>query len=238
MGFDKNIRSLKVPLPPPAELEEAKEKILGNLSRVNWQTVRFSIDARTDPEGWKRQKPIIEKITQTLWKHKRPPFSRNKLYNQVVMASCMFKHTAPSVIEEITEDLVQTVNKLYRILGHPDFPPNYRFRIFGCVENWNQFIGCLERSMKITYNKPPKNQNPMKRDCVINAYFLITNFTTAIPRKTRGGLFYKVADLIYQANCPTADDGNTDKLKSTCDKFLNLVRRDGFECAARNRDRW
>jgi hypothetical protein len=189
MAFNKNIRSLRVAVPPPAELKEAKEKILGDLSRVNWQTVRGSIDARTDPEGWKRKKPLIEEITKKLGRYKKPGLSQNQLFNQTVIASFVSKYPDPVVVEGITADLVPTVTRLYRILGRPDFPPNYRYRICGGrVENWNQFIQCLERSMEITYKKRPRNEDPVKRQCAINAYWLITNFTTGVtPKKTRGG---------------------------------------------------
>jgi hypothetical protein len=237
MAFNKNIRSLKVAAPPASELTKARNQILSSLRRFN---NKFSIDARTDPEGWKRKKPLVEEITKKLGRYRKPGLSQKQLFNQTVIASCVRKDPDPVVVEGITADLVVTVTRLYRILGHPDFPRNYQYRISGGrVENWNQFIQCLERSMEITYKKRPRNEDPVKRQCAINAYLLITDFTTGVtPTKTRGGLYYAVADLIYQVNYPNPDDGNTDKLKHACDKFLDAVRLVGFDQAALNRDRW
>ena len=49
-------RSLKFDVPSAEDLREAKAKILDDLTQVDWETVRFSINERADPRGWKRKK--------------------------------------------------------------------------------------------------------------------------------------------------------------------------------------
>jgi len=233
MALDKKIRSLKRVVPSPAELQQERERIWLGISQVDWNAKVKCPDPK-----WLTQ-PIIEKITKKLWPHIKPGISRNRLFNQVVIGSFVGPYPDPKSIAEITNDLASTTKKLHKILGRLDFPPNYVFRISrGSVETWNIFVECLERATEITYEKPPKNEKPIQRSCVISAYDLITKYTIEVPAKTRGGLFYAVAGLIYQINNPAADDGNDDKLKAACDRFLDLVRDRGYEGAVRNRDRW
>jgi hypothetical protein len=82
--------------------------------------------------------------------------------------------------------------------------------------------------MQLEYTKPPKQSDSKKHGCALAAYSLIARYTTERPTKSRGGLFYTVADLLYQVNNPAADDGNPNKLKYICDKVLDRVR-EGFD---------
>lgn len=82
--------------------------------------------------------------------------------------------------------------------------------------------------MELTYKKPPKQSGSGKKECAILAYLLVTKVTTERPKKSRDGLFYAVTDLLYQVICPTADDGNVNKLKHFCDAVLDRVDR-GFD---------
>ena len=156
-------------------MREAKAKILDDLTQVDWETVRFSINERADPRGWKRKKVIVEKIVQKLRPHKRPELSLNQLFNRVVMACPQSDYSSPAIIKGLTNDLGGAAKALHLVLGRTDLPPNYVFRICGGdVDKWNIFIECLERTMALAYEKPPKNQNRLKRDCAIRAYELIT----------------------------------------------------------------
>jgi hypothetical protein len=224
---NKQFRSLKIDVPPPAELKRAKKKILQTLSQVDWPAVKFSINERTDPEGWKRKKLLIEKIVEKLKPHATPGLSLNQLFNHVVVACCQSDYSAPAEIETLTKDLVGAAKAQHLVLGRKDLPPNYTFRICdGDVYKWNIYIECLERTMALTYTKPPRNTDLIKQGCAINAYVLIRTCTTQTPGKTRGGLFYAVTDLLYQSKFPK-DDQRTDRLKFICDGLLDRVKK-GF----------
>jgi hypothetical protein len=131
--------------------------------------------------------------------------------------------TKPADVEEITDELVNAARELLRVLGRSDFPPNYVFRVFGYVDNWNQFIEYLERLAGITYRKPPRNINRVKRDCAKVAYLLIIKCTNTKPSSTPGGLLRTVAGLLHQFACPTAD-GEIVDLKTACDAVCNRAR--------------
>jgi hypothetical protein len=229
-ALSKKIRSLKIEIPPPAELAEWKKRVLSELSQFDCARDKFSIDPR--------KKPIIEKIAKKLLPHINPGLSEVQLYNQVVLVAFVAKYPKPSEVEEITDGAVGAAKKLLRVLSNPDFPPNYMRRVSdGDVVNWNKFIESLERLAAITYKKPPKNEDPVKRECAINAYWLITEFTKEIPTRTRGGIFYEIASLLFQVNCLTASN-ETDQLRSTCNKLLDRVDK-GFNPGRDGpRDRW
>jgi hypothetical protein len=44
--------------------------------------------------------------------------------------------------------------------------------------------------------------------------------------------------LLYEVNKPSVDEENSDKLKYSCDKLLDLVKQVGFENVVGKRDRW
>jgi hypothetical protein len=224
----KNNHSLKVDVPPPEELRLAEEKILNALSRFNPDKEKIRVGDLSEAER-RRLENIIEKITKLLWEHRRPGLSQIRLYNQVCLAlGGMRKKPKPAVVEKATQDCVKAADRLHRVLRRKDFPPHHEWLICnGHLDNWNTFIECLERAMELTYKKPPKQSDRGKRRCAINAYLLITKFTTERPKRTRGGLFYRVTDLLYQVNYPTADDGNENKLKYICDAVLDRADK-GF----------
>jgi hypothetical protein len=129
--------------------------------------------------------------------------------------------TKPMDVEEITTELVAAARKLLHSLGKPELPPNFRYRVFRSVDNWNRFIEHLEQLTKLTYRKAPRNFNPVKRACAIEAWLLITEYTVVVPTGTQGGLFRTIAGLLYQFVCPSAD-GAIANLKSACDAVLKL----------------
>jgi hypothetical protein len=229
----KQPRSLKIDVPSPEELKPAKREILSTSRRLDWER-ESSINEDADPEGWKRKKKIIQKITDLLWVHKMPGKSRISLNNLVVQASLITRpHAKPAVVAKITTEVVKAARQLHRLLGNEDLLPNHVFRICGGdTDNWYEFIQCLERATALIYVNPPKNRDPVKQVCVRNAYLLITQCTTRKPTKTRGALFYTIADLLYQINFPQ-DDERRDRLKFICDDLLDRVK-EGFD-PARNR---
>jgi hypothetical protein len=103
------------------------------------------------------------------------------------------------------------------------FPPHYKFGVFHTTEKWNRFIEHLEKLTTLTYRKPPRNIDRLKRNCAMDAWELITRCTVKNPSGTQGGLFRTVAGLLHQFVCPTADEEIID-LKSACDEVLKRVR--------------
>jgi hypothetical protein len=129
-------------------------------------------------------------------------------------------------VEEVTRRLVNAARELLRVLGRSDFPPNYKFRVFHYAQNWNQFVEHLERLAAITYHKPPRNIDRVKRDCAKLAYLLIDKCTNEKPTGTQGGLFRTVAGLLHQFACPS-QDGKIVDLKTACDEVLRRARAGG-----------
>jgi len=125
-------------------------------------------------------------------------------------------------VDEVTRELVAAARRLLRVLDRSDLPPNYRFRVFGTTQTWNQFIEHLERLEAITYRKPPRNIDRVKHDCANYAYLLITMCTTEVPTGTAGGLFRTVTNLLYQFAYPTKDE--IMDLKTACDKVLKRIK--------------
>jgi hypothetical protein len=134
--------------------------------------------------------------------------------------------TKPAVVEEITRDLVKAADKLLSLLKRSDFPPKYQARVFHNSGNWNQFVGHLKQLAAITYKKPPRNTDWVKRDCAKLAYLLIIECTNEKPTGTLGGLFQTVAGLLHQFSCPTQDEKIAD-LKTACDGVLGRVKAGG-----------
>ncbi|MGO9400090.1 MAG: hypothetical protein ACLP19_19950 [Xanthobacteraceae bacterium] len=91
------------------------------------------------------------------------------------------------------------------------------------MDNWNRFIEHLEQLKGLTYRKAPRNFDPVKRACAIEAWLLITEYTVAVPTGTQGGLFRTIAGLLHQFVYPTAD-GIIADLKLACDQVLKDVK--------------
>jgi hypothetical protein len=179
-------------------LDRAREQILEQLASFNTQRDKIK-PVYSSEAAQRRQEGIMDHITQLLRRHKRPKQS------------------------VVTKELVNAARELLRVLGHSALPPNYMFRVFGTMQNRNQFIEHLERMAAITYRKPPRNIDRVKRDCANHAYLLITMCTTEVPTGTQGGTFRTVAGLLHQYTCPTAD-GKIVDLKTACDQVLKRVK--------------
>jgi hypothetical protein len=221
----KRTRSLKVAVPPPAELARAWDQIIKRLASFDLARDKIRI-VPADAEA-RRKNAIVNDITKRLRAHKLPRQSKVMVRNQVLMA-CATAETAkystkPATEEGITRELVGAARKMYRVLGNPDLPPIHLFNVFHDVESRNQFVEHLERFTKLTYNKPPRNTDQLKRDCATVAYLLIAKYTCEKPTSTRGGLLRTVAGLLHQYASPTADEEIID-LKSACDVVCNRAK--------------
>lgn len=221
----KKVRSLKIRIPPAAELARARDQILNKLNSAA-PADRFRIVPRSEAER-QRDEGIVDQITRRLRAHRRSEQSEIMVHNQVLIACLSVeaeKHsTKPAVIEEITTKLVDAARELHSVLGKADLPPNYVFGVFRNVENWNRFVEHLEKLTTLTYRKPPRNIDRVKRECAVVAWQLITTCTVKNPTGSQGGLFRSVAGLLHQFVCPTAD-GEIVDLKSPCDDVLKRVR--------------
>jgi hypothetical protein len=207
-------------------LDRAREQILEQLASFNTQRDKIK-PVYSSEAAQRRQEGIMDHITQLLRRHKRPKQSVVAVYNQVSMACASMapatRSTKPIDVDEVTKELVNAARELLRVLGHSALPPNYMFRVFGTMQNRNQFIEHLERMAAITHRKPPRNIDRVKRDCANHAYLLITMCTTEVPTGTQGGTFRTVAGLLHQYTCPTAD-GKIVDLKTACDQVLKRVK--------------
>ena len=81
----------------------------------------------------------------------------------------------------------------------------------------------MEKLTALTYRKPPRNIDRLKRECAVVAWLLITKYTVKKPTGTQDGPFRTVAGLLHQFVCPTTDEEIID-LKSACDEVLKRVR--------------
>src|SRR6476620_8920076 len=115
MDSNKTFRSLKVDIPPLEELRAAKEKILGDLRKLDPQTIRVSFDERTDPGG--RQRKTIPKIVAKLAPHQQPGLSPNDLWNRVALSLPLPRYADPVGIDVAVTDLVNAAKKLHGVLG-------------------------------------------------------------------------------------------------------------------------
>jgi hypothetical protein len=223
----KKPRSLKVDIPPAAELARARREILERLKLHDPERDKIKLACASEAER-QREEEIVEEITKQLQVQKGPKEAPVYIYNVVVLACCSVEtakqSTKPIVVEEITTELVAAARELLRILGKQDLPAFYKFTVFHTVPNWNQFIGHLENLTKLRYRKPPRNFDPVKRACAVMAWLLITQNTVATPTGTQGGLFRTIAGLLHQFIYPTADGVIAD-LKTACDEVLKDVRR-------------
>jgi hypothetical protein len=222
----KKSRSLKVDIPPAAELVRAQREIIDTLKSHDPKRDKVKLVCATEAEQ-RRAEEIVEEIAKQLQAHQRPKQAQVYMYNVVMLACCSVEtakqSTKPIVVEEITTELVAAARELLRILGKADLPPFYTFTVFYTVPNWNQFIGHLENLTKLRYRKPPRNFDPVKRACAVMAWLLITQNTVATPTGTQGGLFRNIAGLLHQFVYPTAD-GIIADLKLACDQVLKDVK--------------
>jgi hypothetical protein len=128
----KKVRSLKIEMPPAAELARARDEILNKLASAT-PLDRFRIVCPSEAER-QRAEGIVDQITKLLLAHRRPKQSEVFIYNQVVLACSGVeagKHsTKPAVVEEITTGLVDAARELHRVLGKADFPPPLQVRCF------------------------------------------------------------------------------------------------------------
>jgi hypothetical protein len=222
----KRLRSLKVAVPPAAELAPARAGIINAFASFNPTRDKIQIVYSSEAER-RRLEKIIDKITKQLCTNRRPEWSQVSVYNQVALACVSAeagKDSTKSVdIEDITKRLVDAATKLHRALGSPALPPNYIFRVFRSTDKWNQFVEHLQRLAALNYTKPPRNFDPVKRDCAVLAHLLITQCTVETATSTQSGLFRTVASLLHQFACPTAD-GKLVDLKYACDRVLKRVK--------------
>jgi hypothetical protein len=222
----KRHRSLKVDIPPAAELARARREILDRWKTHDPNRDKIELVCATKTEQ-QRAEEIVEEIAKQLQAHQRPKRTKISIYNAVVLACCSVETakqpTKPKLVEEITTELVSAARELFRILGKPDLPPFYTFHVFHTTPNWNQFIAHLENLTKVRYKKPPRNFDPVKRACAVTAWLLISENTVAKPTSTQGGLFRTVAGLLHQFVYSTADQNIVD-LKTACDRVLKDVK--------------
>jgi len=158
----KNMRSLKIDMPPAAELARAADEIENDLRSwdpkdPNQEKIRI-VPSFDDEQ--RRREDIVDDITKQLRAHKRPEQSETLVYNQVVF-TCLSVETGkhspkPADLDEITTELTAAARKLLRVLGNHNLPPNYVFRVFRYISKRNQFIEHLEQLAEITYSKPPE----------------------------------------------------------------------------------
>jgi hypothetical protein len=222
----KRPRSLKVDIPPAAELARVRRDVFERLKSHDPTRDAIKVECATEAEQ-RQVEEIIEQIAKRLQVHQKRKQSRTYI-NNVVTFECSSVEAAkpttkPIVVEEITTELVAAAQELLRILGKPGLPPFYKFTVFHTVPNWNQFIGHLENLTKLRYIKPPRNFDPVKRACAVTAWLLITQNTVATPTGTQGGLFRTIAGLLHQFVYPTAD-GIIADLKTACDEVLKDVK--------------
>lgn len=225
----KKPRSLKVDIPPAAELARARREILDRVKLHDQKPDKIKLLCATETEQqWAEE--IVEQIAKRLREHRKSKQAQVAMHGAVVFACCSVEAskeaTKPRDVEEIKTELVAAAQKLLRILGRPELPPNFRYRVFRSVDNWNWFIEHLEKLTTLTYRKPPRNFDPVKRACAIEAWLLITEYTVAVPTGTQGGLFRTIAGLLHQYVCSTAD-GATANLKGACDAVLKFVKAGG-----------
>ncbi len=222
----KRPRSLKIDIPPAAELARAWHEIFDRLKSHDPKRDKIKLVCASEAEQ-RRAEEIVEEIAKHLRIHQQPKQARDYTHNVVVLACCSVETAKPStkpiVVEDITTELVAAAGELLRILGKADLPPFYTFTVFYTVPNWNQFIGHLENLTKLRYRKPPRNFDPVKRACAVMAWLLITQNTVATPTGTQGGLFRTIAGLLHLFVYPTADGIITD-LKLACDQVLKDVK--------------
>jgi hypothetical protein len=220
----RTVHSLKIEVPPAAELERARDQILKQLASFNPERDKIRTIQPTRA-AQRNAEEIIDRITIELRAHKRPKQSDVRVYNEVVLAcgSVPKPPTRPVVEEKITKQTADASRKLHAILGNPDLPRNHIFCVFGSAQNFNQFIDSLEQLAALTYSKPPPNTDRVKRECAKLAYLLITRCTTQKPSGTVGGLFRTIAGLLHQFACPT-HEGEIVDLKTACDEVLRRAK--------------
>jgi hypothetical protein len=175
----------------------------------------------------RRAEAIVEDIARHLRAHQQPKQAPIYTHNVVVLACCSVEAAKPSakpnVLEDTRTELVAAAGELLRILGKPDVLPFYASTVFHTVPKWNQFIDHLENLKKLTYRKPSRNFDPVKRACAVTSWLLIVQNTAKTPTGTQNGLFRTVAGLLHQFVYPTAD-GTLADLKTACDGVLQDVK--------------
>ena len=212
-------------IPPAEELDQARHRISERLATFNPE--RDKIETSYPPEAAvQHREDVLDQITIQLRAHKRPEVSEVNIYNYVTIAcgsvEVETRSTKPAVVNEVTRELVAAARKLHRVLGRSDLPPYYSLRVFGTMQNWNEFIGRLERLTALTYTRPVRNIDRVKHGCANYAHLLITVCTTEVPTGTAGGLFRIITNLLYQFAYPTKDE--IVDLKTACDKVLKRIK--------------
>jgi hypothetical protein len=222
----KKPRSLKVVVPPARELDQARREFFDRLKSHDPTRHKIEFACASEAEQ-RRAEAIVEDIAKLLRAHQRPKQAPMYVYNAVVLACCSVETakplTKPSVVEDITAELVGAAQELLRVLEKPYLPPFYKASIFHDVDKWNLFVGHLERLTELKYRKPPRNFDAVKRACAIEAWLLITQYTVTAPTGAQGGLFRTIAGLLHQFVYPTTD-GIIADLKTSCDKVLKDVK--------------
>jgi hypothetical protein len=221
----KRVRSLKIELPLASELDRAREEIFGRLKSHDPNRNKIKIVCASEAEH-RRAEAIVEDIARHLRAHQRPEQAPVYRRNLVVLACSAVETAKPStkpiVVENITTDLAAAATELLRILGNPDVPP-FVFTVFHTVPKWNQFIDHLESLTKLTYRKPPRNFDRVKRACAVMAWLLITRLQSQFQLVRRVVCFATVAGLLHQFVYPTTN-GIIADLKTACDKVLKDVK--------------
>ncbi|MGO9632226.1 MAG: hypothetical protein ACLPXW_24980 [Xanthobacteraceae bacterium] len=129
----KRPRSLKIDIPPAAELARAWREIFDRLKSHDPKRDKVKLVCDTEAEQ-QRAEEIVDQIARRLRKHQKPKQAQGTMYNAVVIACLSVEaaneSTKPMDVEEITMELVAAAQELLRILGRPELPPNFRYRVF------------------------------------------------------------------------------------------------------------